>query len=263
MKLLSIDIGIKNLAFIIIDCDNNEDFTILAWDIINLCNNTPNCCINNCKKSVKFYKTNNFYCKDHAANLDYKIPNINKNKIHKLNIKELKTLANSYDISFNKNILKKTLFDNIYQHLDDNCLNHYETVNANSINLIELGINLKNQFDEIFKNYEIDYVILENQIGPLAVRMKSIQGMIAQYFINLGIYNIEFISSINKLNFFIKDKKTSYTERKKISCNLTKQYIEKNNIEKYRDFFYKHKKQDDLADCFLQAMFFLDIQAKI
>ena len=93
--------------------------------------------------------------------------------------------------------------------------------------------------------------------------MKSIQGMIAQYFINLGIYNIEFISSRNKLNFFIKDKKTSYMERKKISCNLTKQYIEKKNIEKYKDFFNKHKKQDDLADCFLQAMFFLDIQAII
>lgn len=263
MKLLSIDIGIKNLAFIIIDSNNNKDFLILAWDIINLCNNTPNCCVNNCKKSVKFYKDMKYYCKDHATNLDYKIPNIDKNKLHKLNFIELKNLANSYDISFNKNILRKNLYDNIYQHLDNNCLNHYEAVNANSINLIELGINLKNQFDKIFKDYNIDYVILENQIGPLAVRMKSIQGMIAQYFINLGIYNIEFISSRNKLNFFIKDKKTSYTERKKISCNLTKQYIEKKNIEKYKDFFNKHKKQDDLADCFLQAMFFLDIQAII
>ena len=149
------------------------------------------------------------------------------------------------------------------QYLDNNYLNHYENVNANTINLIELGINLKNKFDEIFQVFDIDTVILENQIGPLAVRMKTIQGMIAQYFIMLGIYNIEFISSTNKLNFFIKDKKTSYNERKKLSCNLTKQFLEKNNIEKYKEFFYKHKKQDDLADCFLQAMYFLDIQEKI
>ena len=262
MKLLSIDIGIKNLAFIIID-SNNNDFLIVAWDTINLCNNTPNCCIENCKKSVKFYKSAKYYCKDHAANLDYKIPNIDKNKIHKFNLIELKKIANSYDISFNKNILKKNLSDNINEYLDNNYLNQYESVNANSINLIELGINLKNQFDKIFKDHNIDYVILENQIGPLAVRMKTIQGMVAQYFINQGIYNIEFISSANKLNYFIKDKKTSYNERKKLSCSLTKQYIEKNNIEKYKDFFYKHKKQDDLADCFLQAIYFLDIQKKI
>ena len=78
MKLLSIDIGIKNLAFVIIDYNNKTDFSILKWDIINLCNNIPNCCANYCKKPVKFYKDLNYYCKDHAENLQYKIPNVKK-----------------------------------------------------------------------------------------------------------------------------------------------------------------------------------------
>ena len=44
MKVLSIDIGIKNLAIAIIDHNNSSDeFTIDNWSVINLCNQIPNC----------------------------------------------------------------------------------------------------------------------------------------------------------------------------------------------------------------------------
>ena len=56
--------------------------------------------------------------------------------------------------------------------------------------MIVLGRNLKTKFDLIFNEYassenelSIDAVVIENQIGPLAGRMKMLQGMIAQYFI--------------------------------------------------------------------------------
>ena len=60
------------------------------------------------------------------------------------------------------------------------------------------------------------YVIIENQIGPLAIRMKTIQGMIVQYFImsNLNVEHIEFISASNKLkDCDVKDKEKYRKER--------------------------------------------------
>ena len=40
-------------------------------------------------------------------------------------------------------------------------------------------------FEKEFQQ-KIDTVIIENQIGPSAVRMKNLQGMIAMYFIQKG-----------------------------------------------------------------------------
>jgi len=36
MKILSIDVGIKNLAFCLFEKNVNENFKIKKWDIINL-----------------------------------------------------------------------------------------------------------------------------------------------------------------------------------------------------------------------------------
>ena len=50
--------------------------------------------------------------------------------------------------------------------------------------------------NELFKTIDlstIDIILLENQISPIANRMKTLQGMIAQYFIinnNHGIHII-------------------------------------------------------------------------
>ena len=40
--------------------------------------------------------------------------------------------------------------------------------------------------------------------------MKTLQGMIAQYFIMKNKTSIEFVSSTNKLKLFIGNKKTTY-----------------------------------------------------
>ena len=62
-------------------------------------------------KPAKFKKYGECYCKIHAKNKKYKIPNNNLKikKIKKLKVGELKKLAYDYDISLNV-LWKKRLF---------------------------------------------------------------------------------------------------------------------------------------------------------
>ena len=71
--------------------------------------------------------------------------------------------------------------------------------------------------------------------------------------------NIHFVSSQNKLKDYVNtEKKMSYSERKKNSIIITKKLIEKNEkINKWTDNLDESKKKDDLADCFLQGLWYL------
>lgn len=135
---------------------------------------------------------------------------------------------------------------------------------TNEYSMVEFGIILKDRLKKKFDNVVIDVILIENQIGPLALRMKTLQGMLMQHFIENGKDNIKEISASNKLKKYLGNKKTTYAERKKESIKITMKLIkEYEKIKKYDDFFNKHKKKDDLADCFLQGLWYIDtINAK-
>jgi hypothetical protein len=112
--------------------------------------------------------------------------------------------------------------------------------------------------------YKIDIVIIENQISTIASRMKTLQGMIAQYFIMKYVPCIEFISAANKLKMFMTKKKTTYTERKLESVEVTKNLLETlPQFNEYKGYLDKNKKKDDLADCFLQGIYYLTLKNMI
>ena len=295
MKILSIDIGIKNLAYVILECHVNDkkvsanelkdfkdfkDFKIIKWDVINLCNKLISCNEKCCAKEAKFHKDNVFYCKNHTKKTEYSLPTCNIKTLHKQSVANLSTLIEQYQIKIEKPINKASLIKLLEEYLNCTCFEAIETVNANNVNLIDIGISIKTELNELFKNFDlstIDQIILENQISPIANRMKTIQGMISQYFIDCNNYNIKFISATNKLKPFIskeskflsndidysdakdaKDKKLSYNERKKLSIYYTKQLLEHKNMSQEVVFFVKHSKKDDLADCFLQGIYYLE-----
>jgi hypothetical protein len=275
MKLLSIDIGIKNLAFIILETNEANDFKIIKWDVLNLCSNNNNCANHLCKNKPAFFKNNSYYCKIHAKKTDYSIPLCNIKTLHKLSLKKLIGLANEYKLVSNEPSNKSSILALLETHLNEHCLEAVQSVSANTINLVHIGINIKDRLNELFKDYNIltlDKIILENQISPIANRMKTIQGMIAQYFINSNNYNIYFISATNKLKSFLKDKsdnisttsdssanKITYAQRKKLSIFHTKEVLKKYNMNNELYFFSEHSKKDDLADCFLQSYYYINI----
>jgi len=264
MKILSIDVGMKNLAYCLLDYTNNN-YKIDKWDIIDLCNEQIYICkgINKknikCNKIAKFKKYNECYCKIHAKNKKFKIPNNNlkTKKIKKLRIAELKKLAYDYDISLNALSKKKECYNQIILDISNNYFDYIEKTKTNDFTLVQYGISMKKEFEKIFNTIGyniIDIVLIENQIGPLALRMKTLQGMIMQHFIEKNIPIIKEISASNKLKEFLGKQKTTYNERKKKSIEITRNLlIDNNNINCWLEYFNKHKKKDDLADCFLQV----------
>jgi len=265
MRILSIDVGIKNLAFCLFEIDSSTNYRIKHWDVIDLCNNIQHICCGQtkdkkCIKFSKFYKNDKYYCKIHAKKEKYKIPtrDMQKHKLEKALVKDLKKLCETLEIVCKKGKkVKKDYLEIIFKHLDDNYFNMIKLTKASDLNLIEYGRNIKTAFmQDKFTN--IDIMIIENQIGPLALKMKVLQGMIMQHFIEVNCPIIEQISPSNKLRDFIGKKKTTYGERKKLGIKYTRELTAANNFySDWREHFEKHKKKDDLADSFLQGIWYI------
>jgi hypothetical protein len=269
MKILSIDVGIKNLAFCLFDKSLElEQFKVTKWGVIDLSEEeTLKCGFSEknalCNKPAKFKKDDKCYCVKHSKKQAFQIPGSEQKQsfINKQKISKLYEIANNNNIKYEPKIKKSDLVKMINLYMEKIYFVPVESKKANEVDLFNIGINIKNKFNEMFKDeVKIDYVIIENQIGPLAIRMKTIQGMIVQYFImsNLNVDYIEFISASNKLkDCDIKDKE-KYSDRKKLGIAkclgiLTTEV----RFNEYIHFFNGHKKKDDLSDSFLQGLWFI------
>ena len=219
-KLISIDVGIKNLGLCIL-CINDGTIDIVHWQTVSLVGDVSKTCDGytsskgKCVNNAKYTLGNECYC-----------------GIHK---KEKATL-----------IKKKK---------------------AEKESMVTLGKNMKGVFDEIMCDVSgIEIVLIENQISPIANRMKTIQGMIMQYFIMNGLERIEMISSQNKLKIYddyVNEAKkkigngNSYNVRKKTGIMLTDHILSVNKHWHPYHSLFVGKKKDDLADSFLQGLYYI------
>jgi len=279
VRVLSIDVGIKNLAFCLFEKgENSTHFNIIKWDVVNLSqeDEIPKCvCIdknNICNKPAKYEMNESYFCLKHSKKQNYQIPTaeLKQSFINKQKIQKLIDIADKYNILYEKPIKKNDLIFKINDYISNKCFKEISKTNSSQVDLITIGRNIKTKFNKYFSNdYKINYVLIENQISPIANRMKTIQGMIAQYFImNNNSEHIEFISSINKL----KDNKNNnkenkenkekpdndYKSRKKQGITKCLEFLTSDHrFNDQLEFFNNHKKKDDLSDCFLQGLWYI------
>ena len=271
MNIISIDVGMKHLAYCIMQVTNTankKEYKVIEWNVIDLCkSNNSNKCLGvlknkkPCNKKPSFIKFGKCYCKLHAKKEQFLIPttNFNLKKVNKMKIKELKNICkeNKYKLPDIKKLKKQDYLDCILKDLEDNYFEMIKKIDSRSIDIVTYGIRIKEEFTKLLENQKIDCILIENQIGPLALRMKMLQGMIMQHFIENGCINIKEISPANKLKDYV-NKKTTYKERKFLSIDITRKIInEEANMNCWIEHFNTHKKKDDLADSFLQGLWFI------
>jgi hypothetical protein len=264
MKVLSIDVGIKNLAYCLLEACDDKTFNILQWDVLNLCGDEPRCQCKAkkgiCNAKAKYSKGQDYYCKSHAKKTEYLVPTaeILNVKLKRKKLKDLVDFANFYEIKHDKHAKKDKLRETIESYMKERLLDTVTPQSANAMELIQLGIALRDALDKELSLDNIDQVIIENQISPIANRMKSLQGMISQYFIMRGRENISFISASNKLKPFIGTRKTTYAERKKLGIDISTGLLVDSSCDSdWVHIINTHKKKDDLADSFLQGIWYL------
>jgi len=262
VKVISIDVGIKNLAYCILEYHSpanslsiskgNEckkettDYIIHHWDVINLLeeqlDEAPKCsqkcrgkiCGKLATKKIVGNNTNICYCsnkkcseieKDYQSG-GYKIVNIKK-------------------------------------------------ITSKSVGLDEYGKAIKNQFDKRIDEWkDCEYFIIENQPVKKNANMKSIQMIIYSYFLFYGLMDqtklidhLVFFAARDKLKIYdgepIEGLTTSeYKDRKKLGIIYTNYFLDKASESekgKWKDYLTTHSKKDDLCDCYLQGRYFIHV----
>jgi hypothetical protein len=302
-RLISFDIGIKNLAYCIFEF-SIDDVKIIDWNVLDISREKKeeevdleqdkficSCFLSNqktkCNKIAKYKRKDEkdyyYYCESHAKKTTYFLPSseINKVSLKKLSLEKLLEFENHYFPEKKENQKKETKIKKIERINTEIKRNSLEFItispkkNTKPVDLITIGKNLYHQLILLRDLENIEYVLIENQISPIANKMKTIQGMLAQIFIIQNVPNIEFISSANKLRGFQKEEKKeekekekkegknpnpnpNYKQHKKDGILYCQEWLQNDLFCSWNSFFEKYpKKQDDLADSFLQGIWYL------
>jgi hypothetical protein len=137
-------------------------------------------------------------------------------------------------------------------------------VAAGEVSLIDVGRRMVAELDRVSVGWNLGAVLIENQISPIANRMKTLQGMLTAYFLmRFPLAAVHYISSGNKLKKVAEqvgepEEKRSYKENKELGIQRCREALQKDVGGDWLAFFDGWPgKKDDLADSYLQGVWWL------
>ena len=281
--IVSFDVGIKNMAYCAFELSGNKVIGLADWSLFDLTlgDSDPKmepCRCNHalksktakiCAKIAKYKKGDVFACESHAKlSKTLKLPTklFSLPQLKKMPLVSLKALGAENMYSPTEKINKEKYVLELYEHLQKQHWTIIETkkkTSASKIDLITIGKQLHACCSKTPLFDKATHVIIENQISPIANRMKTIQGMLTQEFIMRKCPNIVYVSSSNKLNHFLTkeqmaDKKNDYKAHKKDSVEICRTILA-TRFPQWSHILETHpSKKDDLADSFLQGLWFIE-----
>ena len=226
MKLISFDVGIKNLSFCCLEYTDDK-YDIYDWGILNI--SCDECCDhiirggNKCDKSATVITgSGKRLCNSHKKNKEYK-----DLKVKKVPKKPNPTLH---------------IGDNIVKRLDEkNFLDVHDVI-------IENQPALKNPTMKTVQMMLYSYFLIKGYTSDTS-----------------AVKNIEMINARNKLKAyrgpkiespFSKEKKNAYKINKYLAIEYCKHMVQSEK-KCFQDMFLGSKKKDDLSDSFLQGVFWI------
>lgn len=236
MVVLTIDVGLKNLAMCIMECENSkrlDTYSILLWDVYNTLEDNEA----TCQMTLK----NGNVCNKKAC-LKY--------SDNQLVITTCKThYPKDRTITPKNNIRVKTVKEYLLQDITKIILR--KIVEIYNTNL------------DIFKRVDKVQIELQPKVNN---KMKLISHLIYGKFVELYIQTdvpIRFVSASRKLKAYngpqlTCELKSSYAKRKYLSVQYTRWMLEnqfkQEEKDKWGGFLEKNTKKDDLCDVFLMGV---------
>jgi len=341
LRLISFDIGIKNMAFCLISREtDSEPLIIEKWQTMNLAieaiqdKNTIVIC--ECNVPLKGKRKSNesedrpcgkkavyqslcgehTFCKKHAtvetlisrektSSLWVPMAENSWAAVKKWKMPQLRDFAERFlRGAFSSTPRRAELLARIQAELESRLLRpiveegqdglngkNKKKQKANDVSLVDIGRRMTDMLDACVADEPggwsgLTHVVIENQISPIAARMKTIQGMLSQYFIMRcpRETHIEYVSSANKLrgletsdNEVVdsceeeKDDHTAtvggggkhYRLNKMRGIELGRRILsERPEMAAWRECVEAHKKKDDLYDAFLQGLAYVGSHTK-
>jgi len=245
MKLVSFDVGLRNLAFCVLEGTSRTNMKIVHWDLIDVMAekgglDKPLC--HKCKQSACWTQGNIFACTRHKGSTK----KVTKASLNKQTKEELE----SYGIS---KPTKKELVDAIFIKRSLNtwkrCVQSTKTISV--VDLAPAIAESLHSRIHIWKDSNL--IVFEQQPDK---RMLCVQGMLHMWFVAQG-FRCKGVSATHKLTNIVTldDSTKTYKGRKKTGILHSEELVP---TEEWKVFMRKHPKKDDLADCFLQGLWVLE-----
>jgi hypothetical protein len=257
MKLVSFDVGLRNLAYCVLEGTSRTDLRILDWGIIDVLAeqsglDNPRC--SKCSQGAtwKHATEGTLACSRHKPKQKAKVT---KTSISKQTPEELKGELERLGLVCSTK-RKADMVTLLYRHARQNTwLRCVKTVHTGAV--MELAPAIRDSLDRRAAQWRgADKVCFENQPER---KMFAVQAMLHMYFCCKG-YVCEGVSATHKLNNIVTvdDRVDSYKGRKKTGIV----HAEALCPPVWKDHLLKHPKKDDLADSFLQGLWVLEHQLR-
>ena len=251
MKLVSFDVGLRNLAVCILEGTSRKDVKITHWDLIDVMaekagHGKPLCA--KCQKPANWQPIGGttFACTRHKPKSS-KAPT--KTALQKKTLSDLQAEGSPYGIV---GTTKKALVDGLYKH---QAANVWKRVVQSSMqgSVVDFAPSIAASFESRKKLWEkSDLIVFEQQPDK---RMMAVQAMMHMWFVCQG-YKCKGVSAVHKLTNIITVDDATKTQkgRKKTGIVHASALVP----SQWKEYMLKHPKKDDLADCYLQGLWQLE-----